>query len=85
MNEVYLLPFRTNKIYGRPRKRKDSAESSRLRLRLRQTKSAMGDLISDCTALGVKQARLYHRLLYGTGEVDTVLVTKKGNSHAGIA
>jgi len=49
-----------------------------------KNKSAMGDLISDCTALGVKQARLYHRLLYGTGEVDTVLLTQKGNSHTGI-
>lgn len=57
----------------KPRKRIDSAESSRLRLRLRQTKSAMGDLISDCTALGVKQARLYHRLMYGTGEVADAL------------
>jgi hypothetical protein len=57
----------------KPRKRKDSAESRRLRLRLRQNKSAMGDLITDCIALGVKRARLYRRLLYGTGEIADVL------------
>ena len=57
----------------KPRKRIDSAESRRLRLRIRQTKSAMGDLITDCIALGVKRARAYHRLLYGTGEVADVL------------
>jgi hypothetical protein len=36
-------------------------------------KSAMGVLFSDCIALGVKQARTQHGLLYGTREVDAVL------------
>lgn len=38
---------------------------------------AMGDLISDCIASGVKLTGLQHRLLYGTREVAIVLMSKK--------
>jgi hypothetical protein len=44
----------------------------------------MGVLITDYTAFGVKVAGTQCRVLYGTREVDTVLVTTKGNSHTRI-
>jgi hypothetical protein len=44
----------------------------------------MGVLITDYTAFGVKVAGIYYRVLYGTREIDTVPLTKRGNGHTRI-
>ena len=40
-------------------------------------RSAKGDLITDCTASGVKGAGTGYGVLHGTGEVRIVLLTVK--------